>query len=62
MRRFVGLALLVATALSLAACGGSLFGSSSSSSSSAPTQSSYQYNGSRDAGALGPSTHDQNRD
>lgn len=64
MAKSVGLALLVATALSLAACGGGgLFGSSSSSaSSSAPTQSSSQYNNSRDAGSLGPGTHDQNRD
>jgi ABC-type glycerol-3-phosphate transport system substrate-binding protein len=61
MRRFGGLALVMAAAMALAGCGSNLFGSSSSSSST-PTQSGNQYNSSRDAGALGPSTHDQNRD
>jgi hypothetical protein len=53
------LALVVAAVLALAACNG-MFGSSSSTSS-APSQSG-GYNSSRDSGALGPGTHDQNRD
>ena len=60
MLRFVGVALAMAASLALAACNG--FGSSSSPSSSAPDQSGYQYNSARDSGALGPGTHDQNRE
>jgi ABC-type glycerol-3-phosphate transport system substrate-binding protein len=56
MRRFGGFALVMAAALALAACSGS------GSSSSAASQSSYQYNSARDGGALGPGTHDQNRE
>jgi hypothetical protein len=54
------LALVMAALLALAGCGGNPFGSSSSSSAT-PSQSG-NYNSSRDSGALGPGTHDQNRD
>jgi hypothetical protein len=60
MRRFGGLALVMAAAMALAAC--NFFGSSSSSSSSAPSQPGYYNSQSHDSGTLGPGTHDQNRD